>query len=217
MDGKKQKYFYIGLYMATYISFSFGMMQFIPFLSKIGYNSMERGILLSSFAVMTIILQMVFGFLSDKFRTVKKFMILALLIYGAVTYMFYTRQSQLFPYHLVAIALSGGLINTSCGLSDTWILSSNEYLRKRLSFIKTFGSIGWALGSVILPTVLFKFGYNGVGKSILLLSVFSLIFMYFIKDVDKNPKNKLGKIGMHDIIELLLNKKYTLLVVILFF
>ena len=92
MEEKKQKYLYIFLYVFTYIAFSFAMTQFTPFLSKLGYNSMERGILLSSFAVMTIILQMVFGFLSDKYKTVKKFMALILLIYGSVAYLFYTKR-----------------------------------------------------------------------------------------------------------------------------
>jgi len=216
VEEKKQKYLYIVLYVVTYISFSFGMTQFIPFLSKIGYDSMERGILLSAFAVMTIILQMMFGFLSDKYRTVKKFMLLALFIYGVAAYMFYTKETQFFVYHMIFIGFSGGLINTSCGLSDAWILASNEYLRKRLSFIKAFGSIGWALGSVVLPIILFKFGYKGVGTGIAGLCILSLLIMYFIKDVNKIHNNELEKARLSDIKELILDKKYILLVFILF-
>jgi len=215
VEEKKQKYLYIFLYVFTYIAFSFAMTQFTPFLSKLGYNSMERGILLSSFAVMTIILQMVFGFLSDKYKTVKKFMALILLIYGSVAYLFYTKEVQAFTYHMIAIAFTGGLINTSCGLSDTWILASNEYLRKSLSFIKAFGSIGWAAGSVILPTIILKFGYSGVSNCILILCTFSLGIMYFIDDVKKIHNSDVEKARMADIKELILNKKYSLLVFVL--
>ncbi|HEX9026266.1 MAG TPA: MFS transporter [Clostridium sp.] len=216
MDEKKQKYLYIFLYVFTYIAFSFGMTQFTPFLSKLGYDSMERGILLSSFAVMTIILQMLFGFLSDKYKTVKKFMAFALLIYAVSTYLFYTKEEQFFAYHMIAIAFSGGLINTSCGLSDTWILASHEHLRKQLSFIKAFGSIGWAMGSVILPTIIFKFGYIGVSNCILFLSIISLCIVYFIKDVNKIHNKNAKKIQISDVKDLILNKKYSLLVFILF-
>lgn len=216
MEEKKQKYLYILLYVFTYVAFSFGMTQFTPFLSKIGYDSMERGILLSSFAVMTIILQMLFGFLSDKYRTVKKFMVVVLLIYAAVAYLFYTKEAQAFTYHMIAIAFCGGLINTSCGLSDTWILGSHEYLSKRLSFIKAFGSIGWAIGSVILPTIIFKFGYRGLSNGILILCILSLALMYFIKDVNKVHNKDVEKLRVADMKELILNKKYSLLVFILF-
>lgn len=216
MEQKKQKYLFILLNVFTYIAFSFAMTQFTPFLSRIGYNSMERGILISSFAVMTIILQMLFGFLSDKYRTVKKFLIFALLIYAASAHMFFTKEVQNFTYHFIVIAISGGLLNTCCALSDTWILGSKEYLRSRLSFIKAFGSIGWAMGSVILPTIIYKFGYRGISNSILILCIISLSLMYFIKDVNKIHDKEVEKVSVADIKELILNKKYSLLVFILF-
>lgn len=216
MKEKNQEYLFILLNAFTYIAFSFAMTQFTPFLSKLGYDSMERGMLLSSFAVMTIILQMLFGFLSDKFRTVKKFMLSALLIYAIAVYMFYTKEEQNFIYHIITIAISGGLVNTSCALSDTWILASNEYLRNRLSFIKAFGSIGWAIGSIILPTIIYKFGYRGVSNSILIICIISLGLMYFLKDVNKIHHKEVEKIKLEDLKALIFNKKYSLLVFILF-
>ena len=216
MEEKNQKKLYIFLNVFTYMAFSFGMTQFTPFLSKLGYDSMERGVLLSSFAVMTIILQMLFGFLSDKYKTVKTFMVFALLIYAVSTYLFYIKEEQFFVYHMIAIAFSGGLLNTSCGLSDTWILGSNEYLRRQLSFIKAFGSIGWAVGSIILPTIIFQFGYRGVSNGILSLSILSLGIIYFIKDVNKIHNKKINKTKVSDVKELVLNKKYNLLVFVLF-
>jgi MFS family permease len=215
VEDRKQKYLYTVLYVLIYIAFSFAMTQFTPFLSKLGYDSMERGVLLSSFAVMTIILQLLFGFLSDKYQTVKKFMVVALLIYAVSSYMFYSKEVQNFIFHMIVIAISGGLINTCCGLSDTWILGNTEYLRSRLSFIKAFGSIGWAVGSIILPIIIYRFGYVGLGNGILILCIFSLGVMYFIKDVQGSSKD-IEKAGLDDIKELILNKKYNLLVFVLF-
>lgn len=216
MENRKQKYFHIFSYILLYMAFSFGMTQFTPFLSKLGYDSMQRGILLSSYAVTTIIFQMLFGFLCDKYGTVKKFMVAALVIYVISTYLFYNQETQFFVYHMIVIAFSGGLINTSCGLYDTWILESNEYLRKRLSFIKTFGSIGWAIGSVILSSIISKFGYVGVSNGILILCIFSLGFLHFTNDVNKCNDNNIEKAKLSDVKELILNKKYNLLVIILF-
>ena len=217
MENNRQKSLYILIYILLYMAFAFGMTQFTPFLSKLGYNSMQRGILLSSYAATTIILQMLFGFLSDKYHTVKKFMVVALITYAVSAYLFYNKETQFFIYHMIVIAFSGGLINTSCGLCDTWILASNKYLRQQLSFIKAFGSIGWAIGSIILSSVISRFGYKGVSSGILILCILSLGVMYFIKDVNKNQSLRVQKVQLSDLKELILDRKYSLLVTILFF
>ena len=160
---------------------------------------------------------MLFGFLSDKYHTVKKFMVVALITYAVSAYLFYNKETQFFIYHMIVIAFSGGLINTSCGLCDTWILASNKYLRQQLSFIKAFGSIGWAIGSIILSSVISRFGYKGVSSGILILCILSLGVMYFIKDVNKNQSLRVQKVQLSDLKELILDRKYSLLVTILFF
>jgi MFS transporter, OHS family, lactose permease len=217
VENSRQKYLYIFMYILLYMAFAFGMTQFTPFLSKLGYNSMQRGILLSSYAATTIILQMLFGFLSDKYHTVKKFIVVVLMVYAASAYLFYNKETQFFIYHMIVIAFSGGLINTSCGLCDTWILKSDKDLRKQFSFIKAFGSIGWAIGSIILSSIISRFGYKGVSSGILILCIISLGIMYFIKDVNKNHSITVQKVQLSDLKELILDRKYSLLVIILFF
>jgi MFS transporter, OHS family, lactose permease len=217
VENSRQRYLYIFMYILLYMAFAFGMTQFTPFLSKLGYNSMQRGILLSSYAATTIILQMLFGFLSDKYHTVKKFMVVVLMVYAASAYLFYNKETQFFIYHMIVIAFSGGLINTSCGLCDTWILKSDKDLRKQFSFIKAFGSIGWAIGSIILSSIISRFGYKGVSSGILILCIISLGIMYFIKDVNKNHSITVQKVQLSDLKELILDRKYSLLVIILFF
>jgi MFS family permease len=216
VENSKQKYLYAFSYILLYMAFSFAMTQFTPFLSKLGYDSMQRGMLLSSYAFTTIIFQMLFGFLCDKYGTVKKFVVAALMIYAVSTYLFYSRETQFFMYHMIVIAFSGGLINTTCGLCDAWVLGSDKYLRKKLPFIKTFGSIGWATGSIILSSVISRFGYSGVSNGILILCILSLGLLHFIKDVDRHKDKNSEKARLADVKELILNKRYSLLVFILF-
>ncbi|MDF2578420.1 MAG: sugar:proton symporter [Chlamydiales bacterium] len=216
MENNKQKYLYACSYILLYMAFSFAMTQFTPFLSKLGYDSMQRGILLSSYAFTTIVFQMLFGFLCDKYSSVKKFVVAALMIYAVSTYLFYSRETQFFVYHVIVIAFSGGLINTTCGLCDAWVLGADKNLRKNLPFIKTFGSIGWATGSIILSSVISRFGYSGVSNGILILCILSLGLLHFIKDVDRHKDKNTEKAGLADVKELILNKRYSLLVFILF-
>lgn len=216
MENSKQKYLYAFSYILLYMAFSFAMTQFTPFLSKLGYDSMQRGILLSSYAFTTIVFQMLFGFLCDKYGSIKKFVVAALMIYAVSTYLFYSMETQFFIYHVIVIAFSGGLVNTTCGLCDAWVLGADKYLRKNLSFIKTFGSIGWATGSIILSSIISRFGYSGVSNGILILCILSLGILHFIKDVDRQKDKSAGKLGLADMKELILNKRYSLLVFILF-
>jgi hypothetical protein len=140
----------------------------------------------------------------------------ALMIYAVSTYLFYSMETQFFIYHVIVIAFSGGLVNTTCGLCDAWVLGSDKHLSKNLSFIKTFGSMGWAAGSIILSSIISRFGYSGVSNGILILCILSLGILHFINDVDRHKDNNTGKLGLTDIKELILNKRYSLLVFILF-
>ncbi|WP_241432893.1 hypothetical protein [Listeria fleischmannii] len=95
---------FISLYILMYMAFSFGLTQFTPYLSKIGYDEFERGILLSSYAVTTIFLQMIIGFYADKFQTIKRFVFLLLLFYLISTCCFYFISTPLFFIAFIAFS-----------------------------------------------------------------------------------------------------------------
>ena len=75
MENTKKYYPYIGIYLLSYISFSFQSTNFTPFMSSIGYDAMERGVILSGVAVVSLFLQLLSGILSDKFQTVKNIIV----------------------------------------------------------------------------------------------------------------------------------------------
>ncbi|KGL41171.1 MFS transporter [Listeria sp. SHR_NRA_18] len=215
MNQERERRLFSWLYVCMYMAFSFGLTQFTPFLSKIGYDEMERGILLSSYALITIFLQMFIGFFADKYQTIKRFIVVLMIIYLLTTCLFYLTESKLFFLHLLLLAISGGLINTCTGLSDTWILKSSPYLRNNFPFIKAFGSIGWAGGSILLSFLIAKAGYTGLSFGIFLLSLFSLVLIFFLTDVGKSTKHS-AKVTLADFKEVIFNKDYRLLVFILF-
>lgn len=64
MNPERERRLFSWLYVCMYMAFSFGLTQFTPFLSKIGYDEMERGILLSSYALITIFFTDVHRFFS---------------------------------------------------------------------------------------------------------------------------------------------------------
>nr|WP_255313262.1 MFS transporter [Listeria fleischmannii] len=114
------------------------------------------------------------------------------------------------------LAISGGLINTITGLSDTWILKGSEEVRVNFSFIKAFGSIGWASGSLLLSILIGTSGYTGLSLGIFGLVVASMLVVFFLKDIEKIVTKHTEKVQLKDFKSVILNQNYRWLIIILF-
>lgn len=169
---------------------------------------------MSGYAITNIIFQLLFGLLSDKYQTMKKIVLLCVSIYGISTALLFSSRSAVFSVYLLLVALSGGLLNTCCGLYDTWILGCKKEIRQKMSFVKTFGSIGWASGSMIASFLIFRFSYYGLTVSIMVIVAILIINIMILPDIEKIEGN--SKIKVCDILELLKDRQYILLVIIYF-
>lgn len=201
------------MYLCIYMAFSIGTTQFIPFLTDLGFNAAQRGFLLSSISITTIIFQMIVGYLSDKYKTVKKFFMLTMTCYALTTYFFYHTTVSNFAYVFIMLALNGGFFNLMFGVSDNWVLESEAKVSQSFSFIRAFGSLGWGIGSVMLALILEKYSYTGIASFVALFSGICLTAAAFVEDANKASTDE---IKLHDVIELGKNRRYVLLVIILF-
>lgn len=211
---KKYTLHFIIFYILSYGIFSFSSTKFTPYLSEIGYSAFQRGIILSGYAAATIIMQLLFGILSDRYQTMKKIVIICLCVYGIVSAMLFSIRGAAIAVYFVLVSLSGGLLNSCCGLYDTWILGCHEEIRKNLSFIKAFGSIGWAVGSMTASLIISLFSYRGLGISIIAITLLSLLNLAVLPDIDRIEER--SKLSAKDFKQLMKNKQYVLLIVILF-
>lgn len=208
------KIHFVIFYILSYGIFSFSSTKFTPYLSEIGYSALQRGIILSGYAAATIILQLLFGILSDHYQTMKKIIIVCLCVYGIVSVILFSTQKASIAVYFVLVSLSGGLLNSCCGLYDTWVLGCSEEIRKNLSFIKAFGSIGWAIGSIAASLIISLFSYKGLGISIIVITILSLANITILPDIDQIQVK--SKLSAGDFKKLMKNQQYVLLIVILF-
>lgn len=205
---------FIFFYFLSYVSFGIVMSNFTPFLSFLGYDAMQRGMLLSSYAITTILFQIFFGVLADRYQTMKKIVIVSIACFAICSTFLFFQTGMLFSLHMLMVALSGGLLNTLCGLYDTWVLSTSQQIANRLSFIKAFGSIGWAIGSVLASYFILLFSYQGMAISIFMILLLAVWNMKMIPDIAKIERKQ--KTSFADVLTLVKDKRYCLLVVILF-
>ncbi|MFT8352455.1 MFS transporter [Clostridium saccharoperbutylacetonicum] len=204
------------IYFFIYGISAMGYTQYIPYLSSLGYNPMERGILISSYAITTIIFQVVFGILSDKYKTVKKLCVIAVIGFAIFTYLFFNLHTKIFILHMILIAMSAGIANLNFGYFDNWLFTFGEEARNKFSFIRAFGSIGWGVTSIFIAALVDRFTYKGLGLIIILLTIVLLGIMYIVAEGSKTKAKKSERITFVDIKELLSNKKYILVIIILF-
>lgn len=217
MEDKRLMVKFCVIYFFIYGIIALGYTQYIPYLSSIGYNPMERGVLISSYAVTTIIFQVVFGILSDKYKTVKKLCIIAVIAFAIFTYLFFSLSTKMFVLHMILIAMSAGIANLNFGYFDNWLFTFGEKARSQFSFIRAFGSIGWAIASIFIAQIVDLFTYKGLGLIIILLTIIMLGLMFLVEEGSKTRGKKSEKITSSDIRELVTSKKYILVVIILFF
>lgn len=206
---------FIMIYIISYLAFAFGTVQIVPYLTSIGYSPVERGILISSIALVTIIVQLIFGYLSDKYKTVKKLFILIMIVFAAASFIFYSLDSREFTLHLILVALCGGFSNLGMGLQDNWVLETDDKTRDLFSIIRAFGSFGWAIGGIILGYIIKWFGYKSLSVTVLFFTVLTLGCCIFTEDAAKS-NDITNNITKSDIIDLLKNKSYILVIIILF-
>lgn len=213
---RKQLITFIGMYIISYLAFAFGTVQIVPYLTSIGYSPVERGILISSIAIVTILVQLIFGYLSDKYKTVKKLFIVIMMIFAAATWIFYTVDSRQFILHLILVALCGGFSNLGMGVEDNWVLETNEYTRDLFSVIRAFGSFGWAIGGILLGYLINNFGYKSLSVTVLLFTIVTLGGCMLLGDASKSYEETAQSITKKDIIELFKNNTYILVIIVLF-
>ncbi len=207
---------FIGIYIISYLAFAFGTVQIVPYLTSIGYSPVERGILISSIAIVTIIVQLIFGYLSDKYKTVKKIFIVIMIVFAASSWIFYTVDSRQFILHLILVALCGGFSNLGMGVQDNWVLETDARTRDLFSVIRAFGSFGWAIGGIILGYLINSFGYKSLSVTVLFFTIVTLGGCFLLGDASKSNDPTTKGITKEDVIELVKNKSYILVIIILF-
>lgn len=212
MKAKKHILMLCLLYFVSFISFAlpYGYMQ--TFLVYVGYDVVERGIILSGTAVVAIILQFILGYLCDKFKTDKLFYNLLIIAFIITTYIMYQVSDQQFFLHLIFISLVGGIFRTVNAVQDAWCLETDDECKNNYGPIRAFGAVGWMIGSPIGAWVIANYGYSALGIVFAGLSILNIIITFFMQDARKYEKAT--GIHIHDLKKLFTSKRYVIIVLI---
>lgn len=196
-------------YFMTFLAYAlpYGYMQ--TFLAYVGYDVLERGIIISGCAIVAIVMQFFVGYLCDKFKTDKFFYNLLLAIFAVSSYIMYSVTEKNFFVHLIFISLLGGLERSCEAVQDAWCLETDEQCKNNYGAIRAFGAIGWMIGSPIAAWIIESYGYPYIGIVFAGLSVVNVLITFLMQDAVKVEKKE-GKISFADVQSLLKNKRFLL-------
>ncbi|WP_373117474.1 MFS transporter [Holdemania massiliensis] len=200
-----------GLFLFSYAAGAIGTTQTIPYLVSMGFEGVQKGIILSGMAISTLVTQFLFGYLSDKFKGCRWFFLISFGIFFVGDVVLFGFRWPQFWYLLAMISLTGGIARTWQGLEDTWVLQIDE-TKPVYSRIHAWGALGWALGSWAAAILLNWLDFPVIAVLVFFSSGAALYFAWNQEDA-KRASGKVIKLA--DLKELVKNKAYILLVLIL--
>ena len=203
------------VFFVLFIGFYIPMTQRIPFLKSIGYSYESMNIIFSIQAALAFVYQLVFGYLCDKYRTIKKFFIGALIIGSLGTYLMFTATQEAFYFHILTMALMGSFINLSVGLLDSWALEIDPDIQRNYGAVRAMGTLGWIVGGFVVTLVLNYFGVGSLPLTYLIITAIVLLLTMNLKDAIK--EHRTTPIRVQDMKQLLFSKRYMIIVLILMF
>lgn len=204
---KHMKWKLYALNFFVFVAISMVNTQMIPYLTKLGYNVVERGWILAGNAIVSIVGQFLFGYLCDRFQKIRRFFLLAYLLLVAASFAMFLYQDKVFYYHIFTVSMMGGMVKVIMGLDETWML---ELDREHYGVLRSFGALGLTVGSPIAGYLVSHFSYISLLFS---FSGISILLFYLMK-TSADAKKQGNAICMKDIKGFFKNQRYVLLVLI---
>ncbi|MDI9540757.1 MAG: MFS transporter [Bacillota bacterium] len=213
MDYKNKKLMFSITNFLSYIAEGVGYCMLITYLISIGYTATQRSMMISFGALLSIFFQFLVGYLCDKNKTIRRYIIYSYIVYSIVVIVLYAYNTYNFYVHFVLVALNAVMFRINMGLLDSWVLESGEQCKTNYGSIRAFGSIGWVIGSWLAARVLDYLGYIYIG---LVFTIIHVILIAINLKMDDVVKESQEKIDLKSVGKLFENKGYIYLILIMF-
>jgi PPP family 3-phenylpropionic acid transporter len=199
-QAKNNLYFSLmqGFYWAACVTFNVFL---VYYLETLHVPSSKIGILLTVGTISGVASQYFWGYLCDKQRGIKK--VMSLCILGTVIAVLTLPSVQGFKAILSVYILFMFFQPVIPSLIDTWIIQSDELIRKNYSKIRSVGSLTFAVMSSFFGLLVEKYLYYAIALGFTLFSTLLLIIVLISKDivkkerhVQKSPKPQLSAVSL---------------------
>ncbi|TBL81287.1 MFS transporter [Paenibacillus thalictri] len=192
--------FSFSLYTTTAVITSF----FALYFQAKGLSTVQIGLLFSMGPLVGIVSNLFWGVLSDKWRTVKKLLIIILA--GQLIMAFVMFRSDSYMVLLVLISLFYFFQTPVSSLSDSLTLLTVAGTKRSYASIRIFGSVGFAIAALVFGMYLTAKGASAIPSLCLATVVLTLIVSFFLQDKQGSVK----KIGFNGLFHIITRKRFIL-------
>ncbi|WP_419958691.1 MFS transporter [Psychrobacillus psychrotolerans] len=169
----------------------FGLLAvFIPFLpvylGEQGLSTSEIGIIVGTGGFVTLIAQPLWGFISDKTKTIRKVMLLLVGLTAISGYFLFNFDN--FVLLIIFALLVYFFLMPLDPLTESLNFTVSEIARISYGSIRTYGALGYAILSLIAGFTMDYFGVSSLSILFVLLGLLSFGIVWFMPDVQASPK-----------------------------
>lgn len=182
---------------STYISIGI-IIPYLPlFFEFEGYSRIQIGTLQGIGPMAGIVSNMVWGLLSDRFRTIKK--VLIIVLFGQVMMLLWLWQVDQFLTVFIVLLFYFFFQTPVIALTDSLTLLSVKGTRTSYASVRIWGSIGFAVSAVLMGVVLAAVGMNKTIFILMITTLGSFLLSFTLKD-QRGEANKMDFSGLLDVI-----------------
>ncbi|HLQ84398.1 MAG TPA: MFS transporter [Pseudogracilibacillus sp.] len=190
------------------------IISFLPLYLKFkGLSGTEIGWVLAVGPLASIISQPFWGYLSDKYKTVK--WVLIMTIIGMLIFSILFFQMNQLIFILIFGAFFYFFSSPVGALGDSLAQRQADLLNISFGSIRTWGSIGFALSSLIIGQLLNIYGVEFMRWPYLVFGTILLVIAFKIDDVKSNESDQ--TININDLKKLFTNRKFIYFLIIMMF
>ncbi|MBK3495090.1 MFS transporter [Viridibacillus sp. YIM B01967] len=169
----------------------FGMLAlFIPFLpvylAERGLSPSEIGLVVGTGGFVTIITQPLWGFISDKTKTIRKILLLLLVVASLFGYFLFSVND--FVLLVIFAMLVYFFLMPIDPLMESLNFTVAEAAKISYGSIRTYGALGYALLSLVTGYIMSYFGNNSVGILFVVLGVLGILIILKMPDAPTSSK-----------------------------
>lgn len=184
---------------------SFTVMQFVSwasmaifgqfytyYLMEKGFNSYKIGLVLITSMIAGILGQNLWGYISDKNRSLKKPYLAIIIIQIAAVVLFWMVSSITLGV-FVAVVLVGLSFTPKEAILDSWIMSSKNIDNRRYGIMRAAGSFGYALVCTVIGSIYNSYGWHLMFIFFIAVCIFEIVYSLGVTDIAKvDSKEKLN-------------------------
>lgn len=162
-------------------------LSFLPvYASKIGISGTKIGLILGLGSVVCIVSQPMWGIISDKFRTIKRVLLL-LFVLSALAGTLLFRSDELWLFTALVVLMNIVFMPTDA-LMETLNYQTSQ--REGISFgsIRTFGSMGYSVTSLVAGSLLKWWGLDSLAWIFLSVAAIAFLLGFGVRDVPASSK-----------------------------